>query len=133
MQNKYNWLSFSEIVDLNLDVVTRSNEQHALIDKGKLEGAIERPYNACLYGGETDVLGLSVNYMVSIAEAHAFIQGNKRTGFIAGQTFMNNHGYDLALENTEETALLFKRVITGNLGVADFQTHLEFFMTELDE
>jgi death-on-curing protein len=133
LQNKYIWLSFDEIVDLNLDVVTRSGEQHALIDKARLEGALERPYSAWCYAQEDDVVSLSVTYMVSIAEAHAFIQGNKRTGFIAGQTFMNNHGYDIDVPDTEETAALFEKVINHEVGKEAFQTHLELFITDYVE
>lgn len=99
----------------------------------KIEGALQRPYNMCAYGGEYDVLRLSVNYMVSIAEAHAYLQGNKRTGFVSGRNFLQNHGYDLVMPDHESTATLLIGVIEKKTHIDELEAHLEPFVVETDE
>jgi len=71
--------------------------------------------------------------MVSIAQAHPFLQGNKRTGFVAGRMFMQNHGYDLLLPDTEAIADFFMEVIIDPTKVQLFETHLENYVVEFDE
>lgn len=133
MQNNFIWLSAETVTEINKIVVADSGEPHVLLDHMKLEGALQRPYNICEYGGEEDAFRLSLHYMVSIAEAHAFLQGNKRTGFAAGRTFLQAHGYDLIMPDVEETAQLFVRVIEHESDLATFETHLEQFVTDYVE
>lgn len=99
----------------------------------KLEGALQRPYNLWCYEGQEDVLCLGVCYMVSIAQAHAFMQGNKRTGFAAGRNFLQNHGYDLDIPDDESTARLLIEVVERQKTSVDFQTHLEEFVVARSE
>ena len=133
MQNSFNWLVAGDVCDINQNVVNESGEPYSLLDIGKLEGAIQRPYFNWNYGNEENVIALGVDYMVAIADAHAFIQGNKRTGFISGRFFMNQHGYDFNVPDTEETAQLFMDVIAHKLDVSAFYTHIEMHVVLTDD
>lgn len=133
MQSNFIWLSAETVTEINKIVVADSGEPHVLLDQMKLEGALQRPYNMYEYGGESDAFRLSVNYMISIAEAHAFLQGNKRTGFAAGRNFLQNHGYDLALPDHEETAQMFIQVLARQKDHQGFETHLEQFVVDYAE
>lgn len=128
MLNKYLWLSLDVVVDINRTVVENSKdgpEPFALIDQGRLEGAMQRPLTKLTYGGVDDLVALSVEYMVSVASAHAFMQGNKRTGFIAGDTFLLNNGYNLTVPDAEFVADFFTEVVTGHRLAEEFTTYLE--------
>lgn len=71
--------------------------------------------------------------MVAIAEAHAYLQGNKRTGFAAGRNFLQNHGYDLIMPDREEFAALFIEVVERKVDTCTLEAHLEQFVVTSDE
>jgi death-on-curing protein len=60
-------------------------------DVGLLESALARPRNAFDYEA-SDVFGLAANYAAAIARNRPFIDGNKRTAFVAMVTFLELNG-----------------------------------------
>lgn len=66
-----------------------------LRDAGLLDSALARPLNAFSYG-EQDTHSLAALYAAGIIQNHPFIDGNKRTGFVAGLTFLRASGFALA-------------------------------------
>ncbi len=70
-------------------------------DSGLLESALARPVNAHLY--ETpDLCDLAALYAAGIARNHPFIDGNKRTAFMAAYIFLRSNR--LSFHATEEEA-----------------------------
>lgn len=63
-----------------------------------------RPQNLYHYEGEIDIVNLSVSLSIAIGKAHAFEQGNKRTGVTSGIIFLYQNGYLAEIENTAEYA-----------------------------
>jgi death-on-curing protein len=64
-------------------------------DAGLLDSALGRPQNLAAY--ETpDVAALAAAYGWGISRNPPFIDGNKRTGFVAAELFMSLNGYELA-------------------------------------
>lgn len=61
-------------------------------DAGLFESALARPQNQHLYGG-SDPAGLAAAYAFSLARNHPFIDGNKRTAFVACELFLAANGY----------------------------------------
>nr|WP_269815622.1 type II toxin-antitoxin system death-on-curing family toxin [Parvularcula mediterranea] len=61
-------------------------------DAGMLESALARPRNSFAYG-ETDPFALSASYAFGIAKNHPFVDGNKRTAFIASVVFLELNGF----------------------------------------
>jgi death on curing protein len=61
-------------------------------DESLLKGALARPLNHFLYTG-ADIVDLAAKYIAGIVQNHPFIDGNKRTGFIVGITFLELNGY----------------------------------------
>jgi len=51
------------------------------------------PQNQWSYGGETDIAALATSLLYAIARNHPFVQGNKRTGFMAALSFMELNGW----------------------------------------
>ncbi|KAA3514269.1 type II toxin-antitoxin system death-on-curing family toxin [Agrobacterium rosae] len=95
MLSEPNWLPAEAIIKFNRQQVALTDENHALLFPEKLDGAIVRPQNSFYYDGNSDAVSLSVNLMLSVASAHAFEQGNKRTGFVSGYAFLLSNGYDI--------------------------------------
>jgi death on curing protein len=63
-------------------------------DDGLFESALARPKNLAAYG-EPDVHALAAAYGVGLAKNHPFIDGNKRTAFVAVELFIDLNGHVL--------------------------------------
>jgi death-on-curing family protein len=87
------YLTAGEVLAFNREILRRAGQQSALLrERGLLESAVQRPQNAAYYA-DADVITQAALYMVSIALNHPFIDGNKRTGYITGMTFLMVNGY----------------------------------------
>lgn len=73
-------------------------------DEGLLESALARPHLFAY--GESDVAALAGAYAFGIAKNHPFIDGNKRTAFVACELFLAANGYDLAASDEECLAMM---------------------------
>ena len=58
-----------------------------------------------------DLFGLAAAYADGIVNNHAFVDGNKRTGFIAAALFLETNGYRFKASEVQ--------VVTMTLGLAD--------------
>ena len=72
-------------------------------DEGLLESAILRPVNAFHYG-ETDLFNLAGLYAAGIVRNHPFLDGNKRTGYVAALTFLRAAGWKLVAPDEDRIA-----------------------------
>lgn len=61
-------------------------------DLGLLRSALARPIDRYRYGAERDLARLAASYTVGIVQNHPFVDGNKRTGFVLGVVFLEQHG-----------------------------------------
>lgn len=93
MPSEPRWLAFEEIIDLNRDLVQQTGEPFILRDKGLLESACARPVNLWAYEAEEDAVTLAVALLFGIAQNHVFMQGNKRTGFVAALMMLRLNGW----------------------------------------
>lgn len=64
-------------------------------DPGRVEAVINRVENARHYDDVTDVYELAALYLITIARAHIFLDGNKRTAFQSMALFLMVNGVDL--------------------------------------
>ena len=65
------------------------------LKKGDLLGALARPENHVLYEAERDLTQLAALYWHGISVAHAFVDGNKRTGLMCAFAFLEAHGIEI--------------------------------------
>lgn len=69
-------------------------------DPGLLDSALVRPRNAWGYG-VTDLCVLAAALGHGIARNHPFVDGNKRTAFVAVETFLALNGVDLTASDAD--------------------------------
>jgi death on curing protein len=69
-------------------------------DPGLLESALARPINAWGYGVE-DIPALAAALGHGIARNHPFVDGNKRTAFVAVETFLLLNGMELRASDAD--------------------------------
>jgi death on curing protein len=85
-------LSLDEVRALHSEIMERSGLVPApLRDVGLLDSAIQRPQTAAYYEG-ADVFRQAALLAVGIAQAQAFIDGNKRTAYAALDVFLRLNG-----------------------------------------
>ena len=113
----YRWVAIEIVVTIHDRQISRHGGATGIRDIGLLESALARPQNQSAYG-TPNLFQLAASYAFGIAKAHAFVDGNKRTAFVAALTFLRVHGYafrpnpddgvqmmeDLASDQISETA-----------------------------
>ena len=87
-------------------------------DANLLESALARPVNLATYG-EPDAPALAAAYGYGISRNHAFIDGNKRTGFVATELFLRLNGFELVAEDGD-CVLTMLAVAAGDLSEEEF-------------
>lgn len=99
------YLTAGEVTAFNRAILARASQSSPLLrEPGLLISALQRPQNAAYYA-DADIITQAALYMVGIALNHPFADGNKRTGFIAGMTFLRVNGY-LSLDASLNDAVM---------------------------
>jgi death-on-curing protein len=82
-------------------------------DIGALESALARPQNLLLYG-EPDLPDMAAAYAFGIARNHPFVDGNKRTAWVAARLFLRLNDVQIAFDKAEAT-IMMQQLAAGNL------------------
>nr|WP_255656596.1 type II toxin-antitoxin system death-on-curing family toxin [Lysobacter lactosilyticus] len=69
-------------------------------DEGAVEAAIARPRTLAEYG-QPDVFDLAASYAWGILRNHGFVDGNKRTAWIAARLFLADNGARLSFDKAD--------------------------------
>ena len=88
-------------------------------DEGLLDSALARPVNAAAHNPKADVALLAAAYAFGIAKNHPFIDGNKRTAYVAMELFLMDNGYVLTASD-EESLLTMLRLAAGEMGEEEY-------------
>ena len=86
------WLDRAVIVAIHEMQLAEHGGLPGVRDAGLLDSALARAPNLEAYGA-ADVFLLASAYGWSISRNHPFIDGNKRTGFVAAELFLRLNGY----------------------------------------
>lgn len=86
-------------------------------DAGLFDSAVNRPQQLAHYA-TPDVAELAASYGYGISRNHPFIDGNKRTAFVALEMFLILNGYEL-LADDADCVLTMLAVAAGDISEAD--------------
>jgi death-on-curing protein len=81
------FLSLEDILRLHGRSLTEYGGSAGIRDRGAVESALHAP-QADFFYRQADLFGIAAAYAFHIAEAQAFIDGNKRTAIAAALTFL---------------------------------------------
>ena len=87
-------------------------------DLGLFESALARPRHLAAYG-EPDVSDLAAAYGYGLARNHPFIDGNKRTAFVAVELFLLLNGWELMAPDAD-CVMVMLALASGDLSETDF-------------
>jgi len=74
-------------------------------DFNLLESVLARPKNLFAYK-QPNLFELAATYTSGIVRNHPFVDGNKRTGFLAGAAFLELNGLELSASEPEATRII---------------------------
>jgi death-on-curing protein len=97
------WLLKEAIMALHDQLLADFGGAAGLRDEALLESALARPANLFAYG-KPSLFDLAAAYAFGIVGNHPFIDGNKRTSFMAAYVFLARNGYCLSASEAEATA-----------------------------
>ena len=107
---KLRWLDRGAVLAFHDVSLERFGGRPGLRDEGLLDSALARPRMLAHYESATGVPRLAACHAVAIAKNHPFVDGNKRTAFLAAYVFLRDNGWRFKATQSE--------VVVQMLGVA---------------
>jgi death on curing protein len=104
------WLPEWLVYEVHEDQIAEHGGAAGVRDAGLLESALARPLNAFAYGVE-DIFDLAALYAEGVVKNHPFVDGNKRTGFILSELFLNANGW--SFDATDEDVIACVLLLAG--------------------
>jgi len=99
---QWRWLNADVLQAVHLEQLAEHGGAACTRDEGLFELALARPQNLALYG-DPDVFDLAAAYAVALAKNHPFIDGNKRTAYVAMELFLVLNGAELTADDASAT------------------------------
>jgi death on curing protein len=112
------WLSLELILAIHDEQLAEHGGSTGLRDPGLLDSALARPLNRAGYG-EPDTAELAAVYALAIAQNHPFIDGNKRTAFVALELFLRLNSLAFAASDAEAVVMTLA-MAAGELPDAEY-------------
>lgn len=100
MTTEPNWLGVESVLVMHEEQIAEHGGGVGVRDLGLLDSALARPRNAWTYGQE-DLVALGALYAAGIMRNHPFVDGNKRTGFLAVYAFLYVNGVEIVADEAE--------------------------------
>jgi death-on-curing protein len=99
------WLSQELILAIHDEQLAEHGGSSGLRDRGLLDSALARPLNRA-GSGEPDITELAAVYALSIAQNHPFVDGNRRTAFVAVELFLRLNGCLFTVGDAEAVVMM---------------------------
>ena len=109
----WRWLNSTLIYAIHDRQLAEHGGPDGIRDKGLVDSALARPQN--LAANESpDAADLAAAYAHGLARNHGFVDGNKRTAWIAARVFLADQGMQLAFEKADAVSTM-EKVAAGTL------------------
>ena len=112
------WMSADVMRAVHAEQLAEHGGAVGIRDEGLFEAAMTRAENLAHYG-QPDAAALAAAYGCWLARNHPFIDGNKRTAFVAAELFLTCNGCTLVAEDVD-CVLTMLAVASGTLDEAAF-------------
>ena len=94
------WLDARAILAIHDEQLAEHGGGAGMRDQSLLASALARPVNLAAYE-KPDAAALAASYAVAIAKNHPFVDGNKRTSFVALELFLALNGFALTASDID--------------------------------
>ena len=100
----FDFLTFEDVLEIHEDSLKPYGGSSGLRDNGMVESALGAAQNTFYYANG-DVFDVAATYAFHLAEAQAFLDGNKRTGIGAAIVFLHLNGEKYTPVESDKVAL----------------------------
>ncbi|CAB1062956.1 Death on curing protein, Doc toxin [Olavius sp. associated proteobacterium Delta 1] len=118
------YLSISEVFELHNRIISSSGGSRGIRDLNALESAVNQPRQSFdqndLY---PDIVTKAAALCFSLVMNHPFVDGNKRVGHAAMETFLILNGYEI-IASVDEQERVMLELAAGKLSRIDFSKWL---------
>lgn len=118
------WLETETVIIVHDEQLAEHGGSEGLRDRGLLESALARPRNLAAYGDASTVTALAAAYAYGIARNHPFVDGNKRTAWLAAATFLARNGFEIEARQAD-VVMAVEDLAKGGLTEMEFAAWLE--------
>lgn len=112
------WLDQAVMLAVHNEQLSEHGGGVGVRDMGMFESAMGRSRHLALYG-TPNVAELAAAYGFGVARNHPFIDGNKRTAFVAVELFLALNGFELEADDAS-CVLTMLAVAAGEMTEPDF-------------
>lgn len=92
------FLSSEQVENIHQTSIAQFGGTLGIRDRNALESAIYHPQNVYLYG-DGDLFEIAAAYAFHIAQAQAYLDGNKRTGVACALEFLGLNGVRISVDS----------------------------------
>ncbi|MGH6891659.1 MAG: type II toxin-antitoxin system death-on-curing family toxin [Dongiaceae bacterium] len=108
------WLSKALILAIHDEQLAEHGGGAGVRDDGLLDSELARPQNRFAHDAAADLAILAGAYAFGLARNHPFIDGNKRTAFVAAEVFLDLNGM-MSTASDEDCVLTMLRLAAGEI------------------
>ena len=94
----YCWVDVDTVLAIHEEQLAEHGGADGVRDMGLLESALARPRNMLAYRSP-DLADLAAAYASGIVRNHPFVDGNKRTAWVAAETFVELNDFELGADD----------------------------------
>jgi len=101
------WIEELDVLTLHDRLLAFHGGAGGVRDEGLLQSALARVRQLAVYGDSVNLIAMAAATTAGIVKNHPFVDGNKRTGFVAGILFLELNGFRFtATESAAADAVL---------------------------
>ena len=116
------WVDLQVVPAIHDEQIAEHGGASGVRDRGLLESALARPQNLAAYG-DPDIAELATAYAHAISRNHPFVDGNKRTAWVAAETFVQLNGAEIDADDASVYPAMFA-LAAGRLEEKEFAAWL---------
>ena len=115
---RWRWLPRDVLMAVHEEQLAEHGGAPGVRDEGLFDSALARPQQLAHYG-DPDLADLAAAYAFGLIRNHPFIDGNKRTGYVAAELFLLLNGQVLTASD-ESAVLTTLSLAAGDIDEAAF-------------
>lgn len=128
---KWRWLKDEVLLAVHDEQLAEHGGAEGVRDSGLLSSALARPRNLAEYE-KPSAFDLATAYAASIIRNHPFVDGNKRTGFLAAYIFLALNGWELDAPEADAAAVVLD-LAAGKIDEHQFSSWLKINSVEIPQ
>jgi death-on-curing protein len=128
--NEPTWLTEQMVLAIHEDLISQYSGLSGVRDQALLEASLARPRHRFSYQPEVSLLELAAAYGFALCKNHPFVDGNKRTAFMAMYVFLGLNAYSFNAPEPE-IVLVMESLAAGEIDENALQVWLAKYVEQL--